>query len=147
MYQLPGLAGMFSGPLKWFLKQKHVFLLLILLDVYGCPLLITLSYLAYEWPSWELRSRGARVVINVAIWVHFSGLTILIRSCITYTMTFEPFTGGLADGQTRGSFFNYVDHIWPIIDHLATPCWHRWGNSFIVRRKNLHTVDISSTTT
>ena len=29
------------------------------------------------------------MVINVAIWVHFSGLTILIRSCITYAMTFE----------------------------------------------------------
>ena len=34
----------------------------------------------------------------------------------------------------------------PIMDHLPTPGWHWWRNSFYVIRENLHTVAISSTT-
>ena len=46
--------------------------------------------------------------------------------------------------QYKGPFFNYVDQIWPIIDHL--PTLHRGSNSFTFFAKNLQTVDISSTT-
>ena len=42
----------------------------------------------------------------------------------------------------KGAFRNYVDKILPIIDHLVTPCWHLWRNSFSEIRGNLHTVDI-----
>ena len=35
---------------------------------------------------------------------------------------------------------------WPIIDHLPTPGWQWWRNSFSFIWENLHTVDISSTT-
>ena len=45
----------------------------------------------------------------------------------------------------KGAFFNYVDKILAFFDHLATPGWHVWRNSFIDIKKNLHTVDISST--
>ena len=46
----------------------------------------------------------------------------------------------------KGAFRHYVDKSLPIIDHLVTPCWHLWRNSFSEIRGNLHTVDISSTT-
>jgi hypothetical protein len=47
---------------------------------------------------------------------------------------------------TLMAFSNYVEKILPIIDHLPTPCWHCWRNSFaFVIRENTHTVDISST--
>ena len=46
-----------------------------------------------------------------------------------------------------GSFFNYVDQILPTIDHLPTPFWHWWRNSFIVIWENLHIVDNSIITT
>ena len=29
----------------------------------------------------------------------------------------------------KGSFFNYVDQILPVLDHLPTPCWHWQRNS------------------
>ena len=46
----------------------------------------------------------------------------------------------------KGSFFNYVWQTLHIIDHSPTPSWY-WGiNFFIVIRKNLHYVDISSIT-
>ena len=32
-----------------------------------------------------------------------------------------------------GVLTNYVDNILPIIDHLPTPCWHLWRNSFKVQ--------------
>ena len=52
---------------------------------------------------------------------------------------------GQTNSAIRGAFFNYVDKILVFFDHLPTPGWHLWRNSFIVIKKNLHTVDISST--
>ena len=46
----------------------------------------------------------------------------------------------------KGAFTNYVDNILSIIDHLPTPCWHLWRNSFTETRENLHAIVISSTT-
>ena len=46
----------------------------------------------------------------------------------------------------KGAFTNYVDMILNTIDHLPTPCWHLWRNSFSELRENLYKVDISSTT-
>ena len=44
----------------------------------------------------------------------------------------------------KGAFTNYVDKNLPIIDHLPTPCWHLWGNSFTEIRETLHTVTNST---
>ena len=44
----------------------------------------------------------------------------------------------------KESFFNCVDQILPIIDHLPTPGQHWWRKSLTVIGKNLNTVDISS---
>ena len=41
----------------------------------------------------------------------------------------------------RRPFFNYVDKLLPIIDHLPPPSWNWWRNPFTVIRENLHTVD------
>ena len=52
--------------------------------------------------------------------------------------------------HVKGSFFNYVDQILPIIDHLPTALLVdivKWIPLYIVIRKNMHNiVDISSTT-
>ena len=67
-------------------------------------------------------------------------------------MTFETLPWTVRHGtrikskSCKGSFFNYVDQILPVIDHLPTSGWHWWSNSFNVIRENLHTIDISSTT-
>ena len=45
----------------------------------------------------------------------------------------------------KGSFTNYVDKVLPNIDHLTTPCWHLWLNSFTGIVENMHTTDISAT--
>ena len=45
----------------------------------------------------------------------------------------------------KGAFFNYVDKILVFFDHLPTPGWHLWRNSF-KKRENPHTVVISSNT-
>ena len=44
----------------------------------------------------------------------------------------------------KGSFFNYVDQILPIIEQLPTREWHGWRNSFTVKTENLLIDDISS---
>ena len=41
-------------------------------------------------------------------------------------------------------FFNYVDQILSIIDHISDPGWHWWRSYYTVIRENLHTVDSSS---
>ena len=41
----------------------------------------------------------------------------------------------------RRPFFNYVDKLLPIIDHLPPPSWNWRRNPFTVIRENLHTVD------
>ena len=46
----------------------------------------------------------------------------------------------------QGAFTNYVDKISAFLDHLPTPCWHWWRNSFTVKVENLHIIDISTTT-
>ena len=46
---------------------------------------------------------------------------------------------------TLGSFFNYVDQILPIIDHLPTSVDIGGRNSSTVIGENLHIVDIFST--
>ena len=45
----------------------------------------------------------------------------------------------------KGSFTNYVDKIFPIIEDLSTPCWHLWTNSFAEIWQTLHTVDMPPT--
>ena len=40
----------------------------------------------------------------------------------------------------KGAFFNYVDKVLAFLDHLHTPAWYLWRNSFTATfRGNLHT--------
>ena len=45
----------------------------------------------------------------------------------------------------KGAFTNYVDNIFPVIDHLPTPDDINEGIPCTVIGKSLHTVEISST--
>ena len=51
-----------------------------------------------------------------------------------------------ATDMYKGSLFNYDDQNWPIIDHLHTPGSYWWRNLSTVISKDLHNVDISTTT-
>ena len=76
---------------------------------------------------------------------HFAAIN-LFRASHQFLTTFHIDYLCLGIKRAKGAFTNYVNKILPIIDHLPTPCWHLWRNSFTVIRKNLHTVDISRTT-
>ena len=45
-----------------------------------------------------------------------------------------------------GASTNYVDQIFPILDHLPTPGWHFWCHPLTVIWENVHTDDIFRTT-
>ena len=51
-----------------------------------------------------------------------------------------------ATDMYKGSLFNYVDQNLSIIDHLHTHSSYWWRNLFTVISKDLHNIDISTTT-
>ena len=49
--------------------------------------------------------------------------------------------------RIRRHSLTMLTRFWPFLTtYLLTPDWHLWRNSFTVMRKNMYTVDISSTT-
>ena len=68
--------------------------------------------------------------------------SLLICCCLSDNLTIVFFLMN----SIEGSFTNYVNKILPKIDHLPTPYWHTWRNSFTeIFKGNLHTVDLFST--